>query len=112
MILADVALSAAIAGPLHINTRRALFLQDDTLQQELEEMARTSPDGVVHLNTEQFDKFVVGKRRPYAIILFMTASHLLDKASLDLRGLRKEFGLLSKACAVTAGCRLPCCSAS
>ena len=62
-------------------------------------MARTSPDGVVHLNTEQFDKFVVGKRRPYAIILFMTASHLLDKASLDLRGLRKEFGLLSKACA-------------
>ena len=62
-------------------------------------MVRSSPDGVVHLNTELFDKFVVGKRRPYAIILFMTASHLLDKASLDLRGLRKEFGLLSKACA-------------
>ena len=78
--------------------------QDDTLQQELEEMARSSPDGVVHLNTELFDKFVVGKRRPYAIILFMTASHLLDKASLDLRGLRKEFGLLSKAGIARNGC--------
>lgn len=42
-----------------------------------------------------FDDYVSGKRRPYALIIFCTAAHLLDKQQLNLRGLRKEFGLLA-----------------
>ncbi len=72
--------------------------QEDTRQLELEELMRASPDGVIHLSTELFDRYLLGKRRPYSVILFMTAAHLLDKQQLDLRGQRKEFGLLAKVC--------------
>ena len=70
--------------------------QEDSRQLELEELMRTSPEGVIHLSTDLFDRYLLGKRRPYSVILFMTASHLLDKQQLDLRGQRKEFGLLAK----------------
>ena len=77
-------------------------VQSESYQLELEELQRSSPDGVIHLSTELFDRYLVGKRRPYSMILFMTASHLLDKQNLDLRGQRKEFGLLAKVRAAQA----------
>lgn len=61
-------------------------------------MSRSSSDGVIHLTPGLFDQYAIGKRRPYTLIIFLTASHLMDKQALNLRGLRKEFGLLTTVC--------------
>lgn len=75
-----------------------LALQNESQLQELEHLFRSSSDGVVHLTPSLFDQYAVGKRRPYTLIVFLTASHLLDKQALNLRGLRKEFGMLGAVC--------------
>lgn len=72
--------------------------QGDQDRTELEAMAKRSADGVIHFNPQQFDRYAVGKRRPYSLIFFLTAAHLQDKASLGLRALRKQYGLLAKVC--------------
>lgn len=64
-------------------------------RQELEALVRQASDGVIHFTPQMFDDYMTGKRRPYAMIMFCTATHLLDKPQLNLRGLRKEFGLLA-----------------
>ncbi len=73
-----------------------LIAQQNELQrEELEALSLKASDGVIHFTPQMFDDYVTGKRRPYALIVFCTASHLLDKQQLNLRGLRKEFGLLA-----------------
>ena len=62
---------------------------------ELEHLARQTKDHVIQLNNAAFDHFAGGKRRPYALIIFLTARHLVDKPQLQLGKLRREFGLLS-----------------
>eukprot|EP00193_Tetraselmis_chui_P018415 CAMPEP_0177792244 /NCGR_PEP_ID=MMETSP0491_2-20121128/24421_1 /TAXON_ID=63592 /ORGANISM="Tetraselmis chuii, Strain PLY429" /LENGTH=338 /DNA_ID=CAMNT_0019314645 /DNA_START=59 /DNA_END=1076 /DNA_ORIENTATION=- len=69
---------------------------DDKLEELLDKQA-SAPDGVVHLNADDFNRLFVGKSRGYNVILFLWASHLMDKATIQLPKLRKEFGLLSKA---------------
>ena len=72
--------------------------QGDQDQTELEALAKRSADSVIHFNPQLFDRYAVGKRRPYSLIFFLTAAHLQDKTSLGLRPLRKQFGLLAKVC--------------
>ena len=75
-------------GPFHINK---LLLQ----LAELEHLAGQTKDHVIHLGPATFDRFASGRRRPYTLIFFLTAHHLLDKPQLQLGKLRREFGLLS-----------------
>ena len=72
--------------------------QGDQDKAELEALAKRSADSVIHFNPQLFDRYAVGKRRPYSLIFFLTAAHLQDKSSLGLRPLRKQFGLLAKVC--------------
>ena len=63
---------------------------------ELEGMAAAARDNVVHLDEASFARYASGARRPYHLVVFLTASHLLDKTQLGLRELRQEFGLLAQ----------------
>ena len=63
---------------------------------ELAELQKQAPDGVIRLDVPSFNRYVVGRRRSYTVVLFLTAHHLLDKPSLGLRQLRKEYGFVSK----------------
>ena len=78
--------------------------QGDQDQAELGALAKRSADGVIHFNPQLFDRYAVGKRRPYSLIFFLTATHLQDKSSLGLRPLRKQFGLLAKVCLAIPSC--------
>jgi hypothetical protein len=71
--------------------------QAAALLSELDGLQRAARDGVVHLTEASFARFADGPRRPYHLVVFLTASHLLDKTALGLRELRYEFGLLAKA---------------
>jgi len=71
--------------------------QDTALLGDLDALQRAARDGVVHLTEASFARFADGPRRPYHLVVFLTASHLLDKTALGLRELRHEFGLLAKA---------------
>ena len=51
---------------------------------------------MVHLDEAGFARYASGARRPYHLVVFLTASHLLDKTQLGLRELRQEFGLLAQ----------------
>ncbi|KAK9803487.1 hypothetical protein WJX73_007543 [Symbiochloris irregularis] len=64
---------------------------------ELMQLQAKSSDGVVELDATSFDRLVVGKKRPYSLIIFLAADHLQDKPALRLRELRDEFGHLAKA---------------
>lgn len=59
-------------------------------------MAAAARDNVVHLDEAGFARYASGARRPYHLVVFLTASHLLDKTQLGLRELRQEFGLLAQ----------------
>lgn len=65
--------------------------------QELVAAQAASKDGVLNWDVAEFNKYVTGKKRPYSLIIFFTAKHLLNKPNLGLKKLRKEFGYLSKA---------------
>jgi oligosaccharyltransferase complex subunit gamma len=71
-------------------------LQADVLQ-ELKAAQAAAKDGVLHWDVQQFNKYAIGKKRPYTLIFFFTAKHLLNKPNLGLKKLRTEFGYLSKA---------------
>ena len=73
-----------------------MLTQGDEDKAELEALAKRSADGVIHFNPQLFERYAVGKRRPYSLIFFLTAAHLQDKTSLGLRPLRKQYGLLAK----------------
>ena len=77
-------------------TQGSMPVQGDQDKAELEALARRTADSVIHFNPQLFDRYAVGKRRPYSLIFFLTATHLQDKSSLGLRPLRKQFGLLAK----------------
>ena len=66
---------------------------------------RSFSDGVIQLDSAAFDKYVGGRTRPYTVIVFSSAEHLMDKPGLGLRQLRKEFGYTSKAYKADAGAR-------
>ena len=51
---------------------------------------------MIQLNSASFDKYASGKRRPYTLVIFLGAKHLLDKPNLHLRELREEFGYMAK----------------
>ena len=72
-------------------------LQDAALLGELDALQAGARDRVVHLNEASFARYASGARRPYHLVVFLTASHLLDKPQLGLRELRAEFGLLAQA---------------
>lgn len=67
----------------------------DAKAAELIELQKNAPNGVVHLDVNGFNKYVTGRKRSYTMIIFLTASHLLDKENLNLRAIRKEFGYLA-----------------
>lgn len=75
-----------------------MLTQGDEHTAELEALAKRSADGVIRFNPQLFERYAVGKRRPYSLIFFLTAVHLQDKTSLGLRPLRKQYGLLAKVC--------------
>lgn len=77
-------------------------MQDAALLGELEALQAGARDRVVHLNEASFARYASGARRPYHLVVFLTASHLLDKPQLGLRELRAEFGLLAQARHTTA----------
>lgn len=88
-------------------------MQGEQDQAELQAMSKRSADGVLHFNPQLFDRYAVGKRRPYSLIFFLNAVHLQDKSSLGLRQLRKQFGLLAKVGSVVLHELAPlpwCCS--
>ena len=64
---------------------------------QLLQLQRQAPDGVIDFDGGRFTQFAVGKRRPYTLIVFMSANHLQDKANLRLTDLRAEFGHAAKA---------------
>ena len=60
-------------------------------------MQKGASDGVIDLDVRRFDHLVVGKKRPFSLMIFLSAGHLQDKPTLRLRELREEFGLLATA---------------
>ena len=56
-----------------------------------------SRDGVIRMNPASFSKFVTGKQRPFALYVFLTASHLLDNPNMRLGPMRQDFGYMAKA---------------
>ncbi|KAK9826559.1 hypothetical protein WJX74_002791 [Apatococcus lobatus] len=89
-------LSFAAAKPRHSASEAS---PSDARLAELEHLASQTKDHVIQLNTAAFDRFAGGKRRPYALVIFLTARHLVDKPQLQLGKLRREFGLLSSQAA-------------
>lgn len=59
---------------------------------ELLYLQKAASDGVIDLDVKLFDQFVVGRKRPYSFIIFLSAGHLQDKPQLRLRELREEYG--------------------
>ena len=64
---------------------------------ELRRLRKASPDGVVQLDAARFDRLASGLARPYSLVIFLTANHMLNKPGLGLKGMRKEFGRMAKA---------------
>lgn len=68
---------------------------------ELRSLRASSPDGVISVSTvSDFERlFGAGERkgRPYGLVVFCTARHLLDKPQLGLRKMRREFGVVARA---------------
>lgn len=76
---------------------------DDAVVKDLLKLQRKSPDGVVFLDGPAFQKYLGGRSRPYAVIVFANAVHLLQKPQLRLADLRTEFGYLAKSYRSDAG---------
>lgn len=70
---------------------------------ELLRLQQKSSDGVIFLNGPDFHKYVGGRSRPYSVIVFSNAEHLLEKPQLHLRDLRSEFGYMAKSYRTDAG---------
>ena len=49
------------------------------------------------LNSATFERFVIGRSRPYSLFVFLAADHLKDKPQLRLAELRDEFGHLVRS---------------
>ena len=64
---------------------------------DLSRLQQSTADGVVELDVDAFDKFTSGRRRPYQLVVFLGANHLLDNPKLHLRELREDFGYVAKA---------------
>lgn len=82
---------------------------------ELLRLQKRSSDGVITLDTAAWNKYVSGRSRPFSLVVFSSATHLLDKPNLRLRELRAEFGHMAKGYRADAGThgkvRLPSVSA-
>lgn len=55
-----------------------------------------SSDGVIVFTTTTFERFAVAKSRPYSIFFFLMTEKLMEKPSLALRTLRREYGRVSR----------------
>lgn len=64
---------------------------------DLSKLQQSSTDGVIELNSAQFDKYTSGRRRSYQLVVFLNAKHLQDKPQLHLRELREDYGFMAKA---------------
>ena len=64
---------------------------------QLLQLQKQSSDGVIEFDGQRFTQYVEGKRRPYTLFIFLSASHLQDKANLRLTDLRAEFGHTARA---------------
>ena len=49
------------------------------------------------MTPDDFATYAAGASRPYALVFFCTAAHLLGKPALGLRPMRREWGVLAKA---------------
>ena len=72
---------------------------------ELIKLQQKASDGVVFLDGPAFTRLVGGRSRPYSVVVFSNAYHLLDKPQLRLRELRAEFGHLARSYRADAGTR-------
>jgi OST3 / OST6 family, transporter family len=70
---------------------------------ELLKLQHRSPDGVIQMDTAAWNKHVSGRSRPFSMVVFSSAMHLLDKPNLRLRELRAEFGYAAKGYRADAG---------
>lgn len=70
---------------------------------ELLQLQKRSPDGVITLDNAAWNKYIAGRSRPYSLVVFSSATHLLDKPNLRLRDLRAEFGYMAKGYRADAG---------
>jgi len=70
---------------------------------ELLQLQKRSSDGVIRMDSATWNKYVSGRTRPYSVVVFSSALHLLDKPNLRLRELRSEFGYMAKGYKVDAG---------
>ena len=70
---------------------------------ELLKLQQCSPDGVIKMDTAEWNKHVGGRSRPFSLVVFSSAAHLLDKPNLRLRELRAEFGYAAKGYRADAG---------
>eukprot|EP01024_Parvocaulis_polyphysoides_P011526 TRINITY_DN14045_c0_g1_i4.p1 TRINITY_DN14045_c0_g1~~TRINITY_DN14045_c0_g1_i4.p1 ORF type:complete len:334 (-),score=27.91 TRINITY_DN14045_c0_g1_i4:91-1092(-) len=69
----------------------------DPAVSELQKLRKQSRDDVIHFDESMFERLALNPNRKYTLIVFMTAAHLLDKSNLQLRKVRKEFGLAAMA---------------
>lgn len=72
---------------------------------ELIKLQQKASDGVVLLDGPAFARLVGGRSRPYSVVVFSNAYHLLDRPQLRLRELRAEFGHLARSYRADAGTR-------
>lgn len=75
---------------------------DDAAKVEaLLEKQRRSSTGVIELDAKTFEDFVVGKSRPYTVIVVADAKNLRNQGKLQLGTLLKEYSLVARTFAAT-----------
>ncbi|KAK9816628.1 hypothetical protein WJX72_003054 [[Myrmecia] bisecta] len=62
---------------------------------ELQHLQEAAKDGVIQFDDQLFSNYAGGRNRPYSLVFFLTAAHLLNKPNLHLRDLRAEFGFMA-----------------
>lgn len=65
--------------------------------QELLELQRASRTGVIELDARLFEKYVVGKSRPYSLFVVADAKHLRSKGKLQLGALLRDYSAVARA---------------
>lgn len=87
----------------HMAHRSCALQPADPKVAELLQLQKRSPDGVIALDNAAWNKYIAGRSRPYSLVVFSSATHLLDKPNLRLRDLRAEFGYMARGYRADAG---------
>eukprot|EP00887_Chlorella_sp_A99_P000763 scaffold5.g763.t1 len=74
---------------------------DESKVQALLELQRKSSSGVIDMDSKRFEEFVVGKARPYTVVVVADALNLHNQGKLQLGTLVKEFALVARTFAAT-----------